>query len=97
MNNLETIKKHAWLEIVNLVIPTHNDAPADIRRMCKWIKETLGADTPVHFSRFTPAYRLTQLPPTQFHVLSGMRKTDYSPQSFSYSGQSRKKRQMHFL
>ncbi len=69
LDNLETIKKHAWLEIVNLVIPTHNDDPDHIRRMCKWIKETLGADTPVHFSRFTPAYRLTQLPPIPVKTL----------------------------
>ncbi len=69
LDNLETIKKHAWLEIVTLVIPTHNDDPDDIRRMCQWIRETLGADTPLHFSRFTPAYRLTQLPPTPLKTL----------------------------
>lgn len=69
LKNLETIKQAVWLELVNLIIPTVNDDPNDIRRMCRWIRETLGPDTPIHFSRFTPAYRLTQLPPTPVHTL----------------------------
>ncbi len=70
---LETLKtvresgKH--LEIVNLVIPTLNDDMADIRRMCKWIVTTLGADTPIHFTRFSPQYKMTHLPPTPIKTL----------------------------
>lgn len=67
---LKIIKEEGvWLEIVNLVIPTLNDDPEDIRRMCIWIKENLGADIPLHFSRFSPAYRLTDLPPTPIKTL----------------------------
>ena len=58
-----------WLEIVNLVIPTKNDAPEEIREMCEWIRDNLGPDVPVHFSRFTPSYRLTELPPTPVETL----------------------------
>ncbi len=70
---LETIKtiresgKH--LEIVNLVIPTLNDDMADIRRMCKWIVTSLGTDTPIHFTRFSPQYKMTHLPPTPIKTL----------------------------
>jgi len=65
LNTLKIIKEEGvWLEIVNLVIPAINDSPEDIRRMCEWIKENLGADTPLHFSRFFPNYKLTHLPPT---------------------------------
>lgn len=53
-----------WLEITNLVIPGANDKPEDIRAMCKWIVENLGPDVPLHFSRFHPAFRLRNLPPT---------------------------------
>ena len=53
-----------WLEIVNLHIPTLNDDPQDVKRMCLWIKENLGEHTPLHFSRFFPAYKLTNLHPT---------------------------------
>lgn len=62
---LKTIKAAGvWLEITNLVIPGANDDPAEIREMCGWIKENLGADVPVHFTRFMPAFRLNSLPPT---------------------------------
>ena len=70
LKTLKIIKKEGiWLEIVNLVIPTLNDDSGDIRRMCEWIKENLGADTPLHFSRFSPAYRMTHLPPTPIKTL----------------------------
>jgi pyruvate formate lyase activating enzyme len=57
------------LEIVNLVIPTLNDDMDDIRRMCRWIGDTLSADVPLHFSRFFPAFKLTSLPPTPIETL----------------------------
>ena len=75
---LETMKiikeQGIWLEIVNLVIPTLNDDRKDIKRMCEWIKENLGADTPLHFSRFSPAYRMTHLPPTPIKTLEEARR-----------------------
>ena len=58
-----------WLEIVNLVIPTLNDDPEDIRRMCEWIRDNLGTQVPLHFSRFYPAFQLTNLPPTPVETL----------------------------
>ncbi len=67
---LEIIRESGvWLEIVNLVIPTINDDPAEIRKMCAWIADTLGTDVPLHFTRFVPAYRLTHLPPTPVETL----------------------------
>ena len=57
------------LEIVNLIIPTLNDDSGDIRRMCVWIKENLGSDVPLHFSRFFPAYRITAISPTPINKL----------------------------
>lgn len=70
---LDTLKAvHAagvWLEITNLVIPGVNDDPEQIRKMCVWIRENCGADTPLHFSRFMPAYKLRNLPPTPVATL----------------------------
>jgi pyruvate formate lyase activating enzyme len=65
---LETIKAvrkaGVWLELTNLIIPGQNDDPKEIREMCVWIKENLGDDVPLHFSRFMPAFELQNLPPT---------------------------------
>ena len=70
LKTLKVLKEEgAFFEIVNLIIPTLNGSPEEIRKMCEWIKENLGEDVPLHFSRFSPAYRLTHLPPTPVKTL----------------------------
>lgn len=53
-----------WIELTRLIVPNYSDNLDDIRRMCAWIRETLGPFTPLHFSRFHSAYRLSSVPPT---------------------------------
>jgi pyruvate formate lyase activating enzyme len=70
LETLKTLKrKGVHLELTNLVIPTRNDDPETIKDMCLWIKDNLGRDTPVHFSRFYPLYKLKSLPPTPVSTL----------------------------
>lgn len=70
LNTLKTIRQQGvWLEIVNLVIPTINDNPQEIRQMSRWIVDNLGPNVPVHFSRFFPNYRLTDISPTPIRTL----------------------------
>ncbi|MDD5707829.1 MAG: AmmeMemoRadiSam system radical SAM enzyme [Kiritimatiellae bacterium] len=52
------------LEITNLVIPTLNDSERMLRDLAVWVRGELGAETPLHFSRFFPKHRMTHLPPT---------------------------------
>ncbi len=54
-------KRDIWFEIVYLVIPTHNDDPKEVREMAKWIHGELGPDVPVHYSAFSPTYKLRDL------------------------------------
>ncbi|MEW6569865.1 MAG: AmmeMemoRadiSam system radical SAM enzyme [Nitrospirota bacterium] len=68
-------EKNVWLEITNLVIPTLNDDMKKIREMCRWIVKNLGRNVPVHFSRFLPHYKLTNLPPTPVETLTEARAT----------------------
>ena len=63
-----------WLEIVNLVIPGENDSEEDIRNLALWVKENLGEDVPVHFTRFHPDYKLLNTPPTPIETLKKARK-----------------------
>lgn len=63
------------LEITNLVIPTANDGMDEVKKMCEWIIEELGPDVPIHFARFYPLYKLTNLPPTPVATLDRVRKT----------------------
>jgi len=70
LESLITVKKEkVWLEIVNLIVPTLNDDPKMIDQMCQWIRENLGTDTPLHFTRFFPNYKLTHLSPTPISTL----------------------------
>ena len=64
----------AWLEVTTLVVPTLNDAPEDLRGVARWVRTHLGAETPLHFARFVPVYRLRDLPPTPVRTLEAARK-----------------------
>jgi pyruvate formate lyase activating enzyme len=66
---VEIKSRGTWLEMVNLIIPTLNDDPAEIADMCKWITTNLGLDVPLHFTRFHPQYLLKNLPPTPVKTL----------------------------
>lgn len=59
-----------WLEITCLIVPTWTDKPDEIAGMCKWLSENGFKDTPIHFSRFYPVYKLDQLPPTPVELLN---------------------------
>lgn len=67
-------KLGVWLEITNLVIPGYNDSPGMISEMCGWIRQNLGAQTPVHFSRFFPLYKMSGVPPTPVKTLEMARE-----------------------
>jgi pyruvate formate lyase activating enzyme len=70
LRTIETVKRQGkWLEIVYLVIPTINDSADEVKKMCRWVKGTVGADVPVHFTRFHPDYQLKHLPPTPYSTL----------------------------
>jgi pyruvate formate lyase activating enzyme len=76
-----------WIEITNLVVPTLNDDMQTIRKMCEWIRDNLGADTPVHFSRFSPMYKLKNLYLTPVATLEEAKKTaDEVGLNFVYIG-----------
>jgi pyruvate formate lyase activating enzyme len=53
-----------WLEITNLLIPRWTDDFETIEKMCRWLVENGFTDTPLHFSRFYPTYKLMDVPPT---------------------------------
>jgi pyruvate formate lyase activating enzyme len=58
-----------WLEITNLIVPEWTDDLDMIKRMCDWLYDNDLYNYPLHFSRFHPDYKLTQLPPTPVSTL----------------------------
>ena len=61
------------LEITNILIPTMNDEMEKIREMCAWIAGELGPGVPLHFARFYPLYKLSELPRTPVSTLDEAR------------------------
>ena len=57
------------LEVTYLVIPGRNDSIDEIKQFCNWVVEKLGESTPVHFSRFHPDYKMTDVSPTPLDAL----------------------------
>ena len=52
------------VELTYLVIPTKNDRQEEISEFCQWVRDSMGVDTPVHFSRFHPDYKMADVPST---------------------------------
>ena len=88
LNSLKTYKENnVWLEIINLVIPTWTDDMTMIKEMCDWLAANGFSDTPLHFSRFTPMYKLTNIPFTPVETLEKAKKiANNSGLSFVYIG-----------
>jgi pyruvate formate lyase activating enzyme len=74
LETLKTLKQEKiHLEITNLIIPTKNDEMSAVREMCLWVKRELGANIPIHFSRFYPLHKLQRLPATPVSTLEQAR------------------------
>ncbi|HSW67774.1 MAG TPA: AmmeMemoRadiSam system radical SAM enzyme [Bacteroidales bacterium] len=75
LNTLKTIREQGvWLELVYLVIPTINNSPEEIRQMSRWVVDNLGADVPIHFSRFFPNFRLRDIAATPVRTIEMARE-----------------------
>jgi len=75
--SLKLLAKNAdktWFEIVNLLVTGLNVDTAQITEMCQWIKDEIGIDVPLHFTRFEPYYKLKDLDPTPIDALSNAYK-----------------------
>lgn len=62
------------VETSNLLIPTLNDKDEEVGALCRWIKENLGRETPLHFLRFFPQHKMRHLPPTPASSLKRARE-----------------------
>ncbi len=59
LRTAEKVKKFgAHLELTTLLIPGLNDSEEEIRDLVKWVAAVLGRDTPLHVSRYYPAYKM---------------------------------------
>jgi len=63
-----------WLEVTTLVIPGINDDDEELQDAADFVANELGVETPWHISRFFPAYKMTDVPPTPIRTLRRARE-----------------------
>jgi len=63
------------VEIAYLVIPRYNDDPGQIDGFIGWVLDELDADVPLHFNRFHPDHRMTDVPATPRETLESIRSS----------------------
>lgn len=68
---------NVWIELTNLIIPGINDDMEMIRQMCRWISDNNLVEAPLHFSRFFPRYKMSDIPPTPIHTLKQAQQVAY--------------------
>jgi pyruvate formate lyase activating enzyme len=74
LETLRRLRRHGtWTEIVYLVIPGQNDSEAEARGLSRFVRDELSAETPLHFTRFHPSYRLQNVPSTPVATLERCR------------------------
>ena len=66
-------EKKIHLELTYLIIPGLNDNLEDFKGFSEWVLNNLGSDTPIHFSKFYPHYKMKNLPPTPIQELEKAR------------------------
>jgi pyruvate formate lyase activating enzyme len=76
LRTLKVLKEEGvWLEITNLLIPSWTDDLDMVKRMCEWLCSNGLSDSPLHFTRFIPLYKLTQLPTTPVSIMEKARES----------------------
>jgi pyruvate formate lyase activating enzyme len=63
-----------YVEITNLVLPGANDSEQDLRDLASWVRENMGPDAVLHFSRYFPMYKMEQPGPTPESTLLEARR-----------------------
>jgi pyruvate formate lyase activating enzyme len=67
LDNLKTMRALGWwVEVTTLLIPGRNDSSEELRDLARFIAQELGQEVPWHISRFRPAFRMKDIPPTPF-------------------------------
>jgi pyruvate formate lyase activating enzyme len=75
LDSLKILKEEGvWLEIINLVVPTWTDDMDMIKQMCDWLVDNELNMYPLHFDRFYPMHKLTNLPETPVSTLEKARQ-----------------------
>jgi pyruvate formate lyase activating enzyme len=68
-------KTKIHIEITDLVVPGVGDSLEEAKKVSTWVYDNLGPETPMHFLRFFPSYRMLDIPETPIATLEAHYRT----------------------
>ncbi|NPV27032.1 MAG: AmmeMemoRadiSam system radical SAM enzyme [Firmicutes bacterium] len=84
LKTAEIARQHCHVEITTLLIPGLNDTTGELKELVAWVY-SLGPETPLHFSRYYPNYKL-ELEPTPLATLHRARELAKEKLYYVYLG-----------
>lgn len=85
LETIVTMKKALHLELTTLLVPGLNDGVEEIEKLAAWVAAEVGKDTPLHLSRYFPAYHM-ELPPTAEQTMAAAYEAACSHLQYVYLG-----------
>ena len=93
MDFIERAVKGCHVELTTLIVPSENDNEEEIREMTGWIAglknaegEKVGAEIPLHVSRFFPRFRMTDRDATEVKKVYRLADTARERLKYVYTG-----------
>ncbi|MFH1473277.1 MAG: AmmeMemoRadiSam system radical SAM enzyme [Candidatus Aenigmatarchaeota archaeon] len=62
-------RNKVYTEITNMIVPNFGESIEDLRKLCKWIVDNLGPETPFHLIQFFPTFKMSGLPRTPVETM----------------------------
>lgn len=84
LHTIQISSQACHVELTNLVIPTLNDSPEDIKALIDWVAD-LNPEIPLHFSRYYPQYKMV-IPPTPVETLTRIWEIARGKMKYVYLG-----------
>jgi pyruvate formate lyase activating enzyme len=86
-NVKSAFERSVHVELTYLVIPGYNDSPEEVDEYLDWVKENLSDDIPLHFTRFHPDYKMSDVPATPVDTLERiMKQCERAGMKYFYMG-----------
>lgn len=85
LGTIKRASRSCHVELTNLIIPTLNDSEDAIGGLVDWVFKEVGPETPLHFSRYFPCYKMS-LPPTPVETLKMAEKIAKRKLKYVYLG-----------
>lgn len=81
------------VELTTLIVPGGNDSPEEMRRLTEWVSKLtdsegrpIGAEIPLHVSRFFPRFKMLDRPPTDVRTVYALADIAREKLRYVYTG-----------